>query len=112
MREKLPFTTDMIIIDKAEVFSSYTVQDKLIVIAMEMQVVTLFRISEMVVTADDHYLRAMDVLFTVRVNRILIENLKVEAHVVYQYLRESLVSVTYVVRSAITKTKVTSFITT
>jgi len=66
MREKLPFTTDMIVVAKTEVFNSNSVLDKLIIIAMEMQIVTLFRISEMVVTADDHYLQASDVVFTVR----------------------------------------------
>jgi hypothetical protein len=97
-RQTLPLTTDMIVVAENRVFRTTSVSDRVKIIAMKMQIVTLFRISEMVKTADDHYLRAQDVSFTIASTTGGI--FEVACATVYMYDKKEVQAVTYLVRSA------------
>lgn len=67
------------------------------VVALELAFVCLLRASEVVITSEDHYLRAVDVYFIV-----LVENVEVwiPPHEAYLYPLESLVAISIKIRSA------------
>ena len=101
-RKRIPFTCVVVMHGVSKVFTSESAQDKLFNISMKIQLVTLLRVSEMVITAEDHYLRAQDVSFEVSVYTVecILEFVWVSCSEVYRYSRSQIVSVSYYVRSA------------
>ena len=60
---RLPFTVDMVMSAKRDVLGTTSVEGHCIVTAMEVQLTMLHRVGEILPTADDHYMRAVDVVF-------------------------------------------------
>jgi hypothetical protein len=94
-KKALAFSLDMILHYRDNIMRKDKIQDQLVLLGMKLQFLHLHRISEIIPTADDHYLRAKDVKFTIeengKSNQIKIEDVK-------QYNISSVQAVTSTVR--------------
>ncbi len=64
---RLPFTVDMVMFAKTSGFDATSMEGQCITTAMEVQLTMLHRVGEILPTADDHYMRAVDVIFQLTV---------------------------------------------
>jgi len=97
-KKNLPFTIQMAVQGKLHVMDMSKPRDMAVMTAVEMGLVMLNRSGELVVTAADHYIRALDVFFELRKsNGGLINVLSSDA---WEHQSCDVLSVTVTIRSA------------
>ena len=64
---RLPFTVDMLQHAKVTALDMSSIEGQCIALALEVQLTMLHRVSEILPTTDDHYMRAVDVIFQLSV---------------------------------------------
>jgi len=64
---RLPFTVDMVMFAKTSGLDATSMEGQCITTAMEVQLTMLHRVGEILPTADDHYMRVVDIIFQLTV---------------------------------------------